>query len=299
MKRFPVFLLAAVLVIGPAIIIGCSDDDEDQITGPTPGDPNDPEFLMVSDILGEGFLDHDYNILGLSLLMMEYVPSKGSGKNPFKYDKAAQYIDSLDYTYSYSDFWHTFTLYVRMVEGDLIASDTIIYTGVDSMRFRNPLGPVADPDSATMLDVHAHLDAELLMMDGYSVLSSHVQYVVTAVSMQGLVIDGTSSDTLDGYFSEADTACTVSMTTSQTAADVLINPYSAYDCPMSGIISVGAALDIGCVADTASWDFSGSWTARFVFNDGQITATYTSGNNVWTVTIPCETQITAVLNRRF
>ena len=53
MKKFLVILLAAMLVMGMAFVIGCSDDD-DEATKPVvkqEGDPDAEEF----DAMGEGF----------------------------------------------------------------------------------------------------------------------------------------------------------------------------------------------------------------------------------------------------
>lgn len=288
MKKIVLLLAMLVGAIGFILVGGCSDDDDGGVTGPTPGDPNDPQFLMVSEVIGEGYLEHDYMILELSLLLPSLIPGKGAENNLFTPPAIAQELDSLDYTYSYSDFWHIFTVYARIVDGDVELTDTLIYAGIDSLQFSDAEGPVEDPNLATRVDIHAHFEAEINTTDAQGQIRTDAFFNLTALPFQGLVINGTSSDSLSAYFQEADTTCEVTITTSQTATSLLLAMDPTYDCPASGSINVAAAVDFACVADTDSLDFSGNWTVNFVFNGATITVTYTSGNNVWTATIPCD-----------
>jgi len=290
MKRFLLFAGILLLILGFAFIVGCSDDDDDNgVTGPTPGDPNDPEFIMASDIIGEGFLDHDNTILELSFFLVDYIPGKSIPGWLTKPTAVEQYLDSLDYTYSYSNYWHVFTVYARLIDFGDLDNDTLIYTGVDSLRFGNPEGYMQYPDpTTTTLDIRAHFDAEFDMNDAYAVISSDVAFTVTGSPEEEIVINGTSADTLDGYFQNADTTCDMYMTSNQTATNLTIDPDAMYDCPSSGTLDVNATLDISCMADTASMEFSSAWTITFTFNDGTITIRYVSGGNVWTITEQCD-----------
>jgi hypothetical protein len=292
MKRFLLFAGMLSLIIGFAFLVGCSDDDDDNgTTGPVPGDPNDPQFQIASDIIGEGFLEHDNTILTLSLLLSLDVPQKSSPDWLAKPAAVAQFPDSLDYSYSYSNFWHVFTVYARYIETEMEVSDTLIYTGIDSLRFTFLGTPVESPDLATGMDIRAHFDADLSMSNGNALITTDASFGLTATPDTTLLLNGTSADTFDGYFQEADTACEVYMTSNQTATNVNID-LAFPECPLGGTINVNASLDVACMADTVPVEFSGAWTVLFVFNNGtSITVTYTSGNNYWTETIPCETAV--------
>jgi hypothetical protein len=219
------------------------------------------------------------------------VPQKSTPGWLSKPNAIEPYLDSLYYTYTYSDFWHIFTVYARLIETEMEVSDTLIYTGTDSIRFRNPLGPVPGPDLATAMDIHAHFGAEFTMMNGFALVTSDASFELTVAQDTTLVVNGTSADTLNGYFQEADTTCEIYMTSNQTATNVVID---TFECPTGGTINVDATLDISCMADTIPLELSGAWNVLFVFNDGiSVTVTYTSGNNYWTETIPCYESVKA------
>lgn len=291
MKKIILTLLAISLIAGLVFIVGCSDDDEEKITGPTPGDPNDPEFQMVSGLIGEGFVEHDQTILELSLMLMQMIPApvKHGGENAFKSAGIAQVVDSLDYSYSYSEFWHIFTVYARLIDAQAEFTDTLIYTGIDSMKFSNAAGPVADPNLATAMSIRAHFDAEIVAVDGVVLVSSDASFDITVVFMEGLLINGTSADAVDAYFQNADTTCEVSMTSTQIATGIAMPYAPETDCPAAGTINVAATLDISCMADTAQFvDVSGAWTVGFIFDGATMTINYSNGSNYWTVTEECE-----------
>ena len=291
MKRILMVLVAMLALLAFAWFAGCSDDDDDGggATGPTPGSPDDPQYQMVSDMIGEGFLDHDERILELGLNMMFLVPDKTDGNGLLKSMQPAQGPDSLSTTYEYSeaDFWHIFNIYARYVEVDFETSDTLIYTGIDSLRFSNPLGYVRDPDSATGMETHAHFDVELYASGANAMIVSDASYTVTGVENVGLVISGIASDSLDGTFMDADTTCSVILTTDQTATDLVYDLFATYDCPSSGDINIGAHFDVACVMDTSLFSFENNWTVRFIFNGSDITVTYNNGTNIWTDTLDC------------
>jgi hypothetical protein len=292
MKKLLLMLLALALAIGLIVVIGCSDDDDETPAGPTVGDPNDPEFMIASEMLGEDFIEHDFTILTLSILLTDYIPAPGKSgkKTPFRVTGITQVPDSLSYEYSYSDYWHIFAVYARFVEPQGETNDTLIYTGTDSLRFGNASGPMPYPDeTTTAFDIRAHLDAAISTEGGYIEVASHASFDMAVAIFQPFVINGTSSDTVEAYFETVDTACVVAMTSNQTATNLTISPYGD-ECPTAGTLNVAATLDIDCLVGDPGTPlvFSSAWNVLFTFSGTTITITYTNGNTVWTVTAMCD-----------
>jgi hypothetical protein len=291
MKKLLLTLLAMTLIAGMVFILGCSDDDEDKGTGPVAGDTADVEFQVMSELLGDGILDHDGNILFLSIWLMDIIPGKSDGYNPFKPLAPAQDLDSLSWTYNSSNFWHIFSVTAVFIDshGEGMGVDTLTYIGIDSIRFVGPLGPMLYPDTTvTTIDIRAHFDVEISSENASVTISTDASFDLTEADM-GIYVNGTSSDSGSIYISDEEINCEVDYTTNQTVTDLYLDYYAIMGegCPLGGTISVVASVDIGCVSDTMSVDITGTWWLTFTFNDGMITATYTNGQIIWTVTEPC------------
>jgi hypothetical protein len=289
MKKVLLIMLALTVVVGLALIVGCSDDDDEKLpTGPIAGDPDDPEFIMVNDIISNGILDNDAILLQLaSLLALNTV--KSDQTVPFKIAGPDQSLDSLDFTYSYSEFWHIFDVYARFVDTDVNPPDTLIYIGTDSIRFLSLEGPVQDYASAIGMDIVSHFDIDVIFEDGYALITTDAGFNLMATGIYTAVVSGTATDSLYLMATDADTVCEMSMTTTQTTSALELNTGDV-DCPTGGSIVVDAGVEISCTADTASMDYSSSWHVVVTFGEGQVTLTYTSGNTIWTVTEPCNTK---------
>lgn len=291
MKKALAVLLAISLLASAAYIIGCSDDDDEVVTGPTPGDPNDPVFKLIDEIVGQGIMDYDGTIIDLSFMLADYIPGKKDSYNPFKSGAMNQLIDSMDLTYNYTNFWHTFTFYIRIVVVDIQVSDTLIYQGTDSLRFGNASGPMQYMDSTTTsMNIRAHVDADISSLETDAQMSSDVAYDMTLTENHDLYINGTSNDTLDVYLVGEQGDCQISGSTHQTASNLYLDSLtleSEGGCPQGGKVTVLSTVDLACVSDTSSLDFTGNWTVTVTFNGGMMTLNYNNGTNVWEVTVPC------------
>lgn len=290
MKRLILMLLAMGLAIGLIVVVGCSDDEEQKPAGPTVGDPNDPEFQMASEFIGQDFIEHDFTLAMIAIQLIDSIPvprqSEKGGESPFKATGIAQDIDSLAFEYSYSEYWHIFNLYLRLVEPQGDYTDTLIYAGIDSLRFSDDTGYVQYFEAGNSIEIRAHVDGLISTLDGYVEIMSDAAFDVDFLTALTIMIGGTSADSVDAYFEDADTSCAVSMTSNQTATGLTINLLSN-DCPSAGTINVAATLDIDCLLGETPMQFSSAWNVLFAFSGTTITVTYTNGNTIWTITEQC------------
>jgi len=291
MKRLFLILAAVVMVAGLMCIVGCSDDDN-KPTGPTPGNPNNSEFLLMKDLMGEGYASLDGNIIDLSLEMMDSIPDKTSSYNPFKPTAGASLFDSLVFSYTYSNFWHVFSLTAVMyTEGDdPLLVDTLTFQGVDSLRFWNASGMMQYPDTTTTtINIRAHVTMDISGQSGQAGIESDASYDLTGGPHVGLNINGAASHFM--YLSAVTDTSSLhaEIDAGHTATNIYFDSTALAndDCPVSGRLAAAASIDLDYISPSDTVMIAGGWSVLFVYNDGEVTITYTHGTNYWVVTEPC------------
>ena len=68
-----VLFVAGILLTGIGLIVisGCGDDDPTSPVELTEGNPNDPAYEIVSDIIGQGNFEFDLTLLELSFGLLD------------------------------------------------------------------------------------------------------------------------------------------------------------------------------------------------------------------------------------
>jgi hypothetical protein len=295
MKRVVVILLMLAAVVGIGLVMGCSDDEK-KPTGSTPGDPTDERFLMAKGIIGPGYLDQDNRLIDLSLELGSLImlSDKSGSNHPFRPRGEKSVADSLSWEYSYSNFWHIFQVTAYLVyefTDSMPKADTLIFAGIDSLRFGNDLGPQRYPDtSTTTLNIRAHVDADVMTEDTDVNGVKHVSYDLLADDWE-MYVNGTTADSLQLSTIGEGWNCDITLRARQTVTGLYYDSAALVDdlndCPQAGTIRVNGFIDMGCAGDSGTFDMTGNWLIVFQFDDGMVTATYDNGTNIWTVTEPC------------
>ena len=305
MKRLACYLLTVGILVSFVLIAGCSDDDNKGTNSLTQGDPNDPQYQLVSGVVGEGLFSNDGAIIDLSMYLAGLIADKNGKHYPLK-PQAPEQFDSLSYTYSYSNFWHIFSLLAIETMWNGVSYDSMIFTGVDSLRFHNPLGPVQYPDSTTnKLDARAHIavhittaNTDLKNPDGADALiSTDASYTIAGHPDTAFYISGTSADTLAAILIGDTLACEIGLTANQTATSLYLDQIALGaegGCPRAGTLRIVSSLDMFCETDTDTLlDARGTWTIMFTFDDGMVTININNGVNYWNESWQCGPIITA------
>jgi len=290
MKRLFLILAAVVMVGGLMCIVGCSDDDKP--TGPTPGNPNNSEFLLMKDLMGEGYTSLDGNIIDLSLEIMDSIPDKSPSYNPFKPMAGASLFDSVVLSYTYSDFWHVFSLTAVMYnEGDdPLLVDTFTFQGVDSLRFWNGSGLMKYPDTTTTtVNIRAHVTMDITGQNGQAGTESDAFYDLTGGPHVGMYINGAASHFMYLSATTDTSSLHAEIDAGHTATNIYFDSTALAndDCPVSGRLAAVASIDLDYVSPSDTVMIAGGWSVLFVYHDGEVTITYTHGTNYWVVTEPC------------
>jgi hypothetical protein len=293
MKRLMYYLLMAGILVGFVLAVGCSKDDDKGTTPATPGDPDDPLFLIVSDVLGDGLMSNDGAIIDLAMELSNQIPGKAGFYNPFK-PQAPNQFDSISYTYSYSNYWHIFSLLAIQTEWNGVSYDSMIYTGVDSLRFSNPSGPMQYPDSTTTtLAIRAHIDVEITTANtdvkispagAHAMISTDASYTITGQPDVALYINGTSANSLIASLVGDTIGCDITLTANQTVTNLYLDSLALGDqggCPRSGTLRIVSSLDLYCEGETDTLDAQGVWTVLLTFEDGMVNVHVSNATNYW------------------
>jgi len=299
MKRLICYFLMAGILVGLVLTVGCSDDDDKGTTPLTPGDPDDPQFLMARGVLGEGLMSNDGAIIDLAMILTGEIPPKAGYDNPFKPQAVTQF-DSLSYTYSYNNFWHIFSVLAVQAPWNGEGYDSLIYTGVDSLRFSNLSGPMQYPDSTTTtFNIRAHIDVHITTANtdikvnpagADATISTDASYIITGHADTALYINGTSADSLMATLAGDTITCDIELTASQTATNLYLDEIALSEeggCPRSGTLRIVSSMDLYCESETDTLDAQGVWTVLFTYDEGMVTINFNNGVSYWVVTDQC------------
>ncbi len=279
-------MLLTLIAMGLVWLPGC--DKETTSASLKTGDTTDAGFQVMKELLGDGLMGQNRGMINIALELTDQIPG-GLGRLPTPFKHAVTGDSILVNSYSYSQYWHIFACSVFANDG----SDYFLFTGIDSLRFADADGFVRYPDStvnAMNVQYHFLVAAEL----GASTvqMKDHGDWNITGEWDNYMRINGQSSDTAAFHFVKNDTAyCNIEMTAGQTVNNLYLDSVVTNDsgCPPSGSIAMSSMLSMECVnvPNADSLNIQGHWTATFAFHDPNMTATFSDGLTLWTVTEEC------------
>ncbi len=286
LRKFAWLILPVAVML---IAYACSDDS----SGPPAdqGDFNDPAFLMMDDIVGT--FAHNLN-LGAFTFISEMVDSiYGSIEKkrlPFVLSRAAMEIDPIDISYEIDGNWFVFTDSIQILGTDVDDPDSIIYSGTDSIRFMIGATPSMPPDFDNITAINLHHNGIFVIYneDGSIIELDYISaYTISAASMESdtIILDGTAELVGGGDIELDDVGtCTLGMDLTITYDDMALDWSGDFPEPFEGTASATVTFTLSCEATEGVPELAGNWTATWVLGGGNVTVTYTHGDDQWIYT---------------
>ncbi len=295
-------LIAGCLALG--IYAGCdSEDNNDPLSGLTPGDTTSGEFQFV-----EGVLDEPTEGIGqsleLSLRLLENIPPMpNSGRRSLP--SLAVSNDSFAVTavnsYSFENGWHIFDYEASILSYDDLTQelDSLAIAGVDSLQLLTE----GTPNGAFEIEVfdefrvRAHRTGSFVSVEETGG-GSEDHLLDVQVNVNGgdtsITVNGTLNDSLELNFFDVETECGVVVTSLSTLINfsAVVDETNPSECPLGGTVSQTVGLNLTCLgaSDLDPENINGSWTVTATVNesDQSVTVTYSDGTTFWTVTGQCD-----------
>ncbi len=287
MKKIFGVTILAILSLAAVFMFSCSDDSPTKAEG----DLDDPEFEFMDDIFNAALTGAAEFSLELSMELSDSAASIGEIRKPrfntFKAGKSEIEIVELEYTYN--NFWHIYEVDVRYYDDDM--ADSIVFSGIDSLRFMSEGDPVQYPDELTdELQSRLHLNFGAYSDDeSYLELAHHTHFdVFVAVSESVfLQVDGEAADSLEVYYNDGDSiVCDVAVNGSMDYNNIGYG--LGMECPIAGSAAASVSVDMECESESENFNVNGTWTANWGFDDGDISVRVESGDTRWEYTDECD-----------
>lgn len=294
MRRLSILWGITVLIISLVGVWGCSvDNDDDNPAGP--GDGTELEGNeFVEDFLGDEAIQMAQSQAMLSLELADGIITPSGAPSRFKpYANTSDSISIVIGSQVIEGDWFVMSVTATITnENDLGGTDTVYFTGTDSLRFENAGGYTTTPDSnITGLDARSHHNARIISNSDSVIAGSHNAFEFSMQPDDDILVGATAHDTLSLYVSNDTASCEFTAATNQTWTDALFTSavIENDECPPSGTIGLNSSVSAECANDNTSVNVNGSWLISVTFNDGLATVSYTSGDNQWSVTDTCGT----------
>lgn len=298
MKQLLICSLLVTALLGFAI--GCSNNNDPAGSNLIQGDTASGEFQLIDDLLGEVSMEAMGLAIDLSFEFLDSIPgSQGVRRHDAPRLSSGEAFVILSYQYNYtSDGWHVFTF--TGYEADSSMGDTIDIAGTDSIQVLKNNMVMQIPDS-TADEIRIRNDFDISSRSGW--ISATNAYSIDVMgdfadSTAMVTFSGNGLETLDMTFADTSATCTFSISNSVSINNI-VAPMDDGDCPTSGTITMVSTVNASCTtlagSQTGTVDVSGTWTVTGTFKDGNVTATYSNGTTVWTVTEPCDSNAPAAI----
>lgn len=287
MKKYPMNLLF-LTVLTVFIFSGCSDNPTK-----TEGSLTDEEFVLMDQILNETMQNYNVETLRLALDLTDSVAEMGgAGKPLFNLHKANDdVLDITELSYTYQNYWHVYQVSAKITASAGEETDSLIMSGVDSLRFRADGTPSQYPveDTTDEVNIRQHYNIEAYgSLGGTFDFSHHALIDITGehFDLDIFTLAGAVSDSVEIDFEDYEgLTCDIFLNSGQSYDDVVIN--GELECPESGKSSVTAIVDMACSDSTGSFSADGTWTAAYTFYGDSVSVVVESGNTRWTYTEDC------------
>ena len=302
MKRF--VTLAIILSLGAFLIFIAGCDSDPESSGLQEGSLDDPNYELVDDIFGEGFVGFNSQMLGLSMALADSIPgqqgpaklfaSSAEGECPFAEIE-------FSYTWDNVNYWHIFNVaaYAEEEIGDG-STNTYSYEGIDSIRFENVSGPMQYPDETTTnMKIRWHFGTLVTADTDEIEVTNDASLDLTGEYEGDFTVNGSSTDSLDVSVGESQSTCIIAISSVQSFTDVEMDEAARFgaDCPASGRMDIDATIAIECEGTGGEGEFeelsiTGDWDISYVFDSTgearQVTITFIDGTTRWVNTVDCE-----------
>lgn len=290
-------LLSLWAVVG---IIGCGDDSA---TGSGNLVVDSTNFIVVDDILGDGYFSSAFESMELSFALLDSIPVQAAPRKAL-FSSFAASSDSIVISsisqYTFSNGWHIFdfdgTTY------DPTTQITSAVTGVDSIQVIEDGIAVQYPQGEEFIDglkLRAHVlwQTDPVQNTGSFHHSLDIEFVRTDLSTT-IIISGSATDTVHASFAEFGIDCALDASMDQTITSLTTT--TGEQCPTAGTVDMSASIDFACT-DTAnigssidSLTISSQWHITATVNDdSSVTVHYSDNTSQWTVTEPCDQPLAA------
>ncbi len=292
MKRILALGAALILLMCLSLWVGCGDDDEGTTTPAlTQGDTLDPVFLS--------FRDGYENVDQFTSMMLDIMfsvadsvlsdPSNPNAKAVFIPNGLDVEADSLYLTYhASSGYWYLY-------EGYYDPRDSAII--IDSVQFLHGATPVQWPDSAQLSGIKSGLSL-FWSIEGDVVTGSHNMTLTGDFPNFGIVTaNGTQHVSYAYHDSHVEVVddtlgCDFDMTFNSTITNVAFPLGNIEDvCPQSGSLVHMVTVDVGCVGETDTLDYSGGWKVTLTFAGATSTWVIENATTRWSGTDSCSSSV--------
>jgi hypothetical protein len=201
-----------------------------------------------------------------------------------------------------SKYWYltsSGTEYVRSRTNPDSIVDSINWTAVDSLQFRQGDSAVAKPDSSLWNELRAGCSFVAHSETRTDSLNAGRRFVVTgapgALWNRGEVTvnaNGATHALLTDLRPSNDTTaiCEVQINLMGVWAGVHANlaaVSAGVACPTSGVMVENGTLAVGCAKGADSVKYSGMWSGSLSYTNGSVTAVYENPTTRWTETRSC------------
>lgn len=296
MKKFLILMMSLALVL--AVVIGCSDDDENTPTDPNgleTGSLDDPELGLAQEALynADDFSGELFTWMGFFIDSVLGEASQQSSSSSFVAKLAS---DSVFATYhDGSEYWYMYFRNIDTLFGNGVILDIITVTLYDSIQFLHSGDPVQWPDSSLLTGIINGAALVITTQNGFD--DAFAAQNVTVVGAPGAIAnknDVTFNGTRTFEFGITDESgdCSLGLNATTTLTDLLMN--IAYvdegGCPEDGNLLHTATITIECTGDT-TFSFSDTWTFDQTFDGDTIHVVVENSTTRWTFTDTCDVPI--------
>jgi hypothetical protein len=297
MKRLFLLGLLGTLGVSLAFISGCGDDQK--AFQPEPGNPADSAFF--TDFVGNQALNSaDWAMLATMGLLQHIPPPTAPSKEGssqvvlgMQQENAIIQFDTVNH--SFSGDWHVFYFVFTVTED----GGMVTIRGTDSIIIWDNNAPLLYPmGEADSLEARSHVDVDASYLQGAFEASGHGDHTLNVIGnpfdtiAPVLTIDASIDDSLHSVFGN-DTVgtCHLIVLSASDINNIVVDSSVMFgnDCPPSGSMSVTTSVDLDCSEGSVfdSLSVNGVWTLHVTFHGETMTASFSNGLSVWTITDTC------------
>jgi len=279
--------LSIIVVIGLIFLSACENNSNSTAIQ---GTPSEEEFVMMSDVSGVSL-----DVLKIAMDLSDSVMAMGGVAKPlFKAHRINTEILTFNsLQYEYGNYWHIFVFSAVMISSENGQTDSLIVSGVDSLRFSNGGIFVQYPDEVLTdkLDIRQHVEMEaygadgnvLMIKDDAGVNITGETYQTDVINLNGTVNDSIAANMDNGQVQLM--VCEMDMTSTQTYEDLVLD--NTQECPTGGTLGMSAAANISCESDNGNFTMQSSWIASFSFDGTNVSIDVYSNGEHWQSTSLC------------
>lgn len=297
MKRILLVSFSAALLGALAVLSGCTTKSTESTPKMT-GDTTSSQFQTATVVFDSAMEVGMGQFLGV--MDLASLAAKASGA-PGNVSQVPSVVEVPVYHLE-SKYWYLIRSgveYVRSSTNQDSIVDSVAWTAIDSLQFREGDSAVFKPDSALWTELRAGCSFVAHSQMKEDSLRSGRHFAVTGApgalwSHGDIVVNGSGST--DALFADLrppdDTTavCGIGVSLVGVWNDVHANlaaVSASVSCPSSGVINQNGALSVACTRGADSLRFGGMWNGSLAYTDGQVTAVYESPSTRWSVTRAC------------